>query len=113
MGAHDQLGLFVGEQRGQAQVVIPRADGAVDVTGIVVRSRRQFRVETIDIFEERCRSIEPHAVDDDMAIIADPHVFTAQGDEALDIVCILNDSRDPCGFKDDDFPPPRPSEIVG
>src|SRR6266404_9639703 len=70
-------------------------------------------IEGIDILEVRRGSVQALSVNDQMAVVADLHVFAPHRYHAFDIELILFEKFDAPGFKHDDFSALGGPEIVG
>ena len=64
-------------------------DRAIHVAGVVAVARRLLGIKGIDVLEMRHGGVEPLAVDDQVAVVADLDAFTAQGDQAFDVKLVL------------------------
>ncbi len=71
-------------------------------------------IETIDIFKVRRRGVEANAIDAQMPVIANLHLFAGLDDHSLDVKLILRHLGmiDSLGLEHDDFAARRLAEIV-
>src|SRR5258705_10818248 len=70
-------------------------------------------VKGIDISEMRCGALELLAVDDQMAIVSDAHVFAAHGHHPFDVKVAANARiSNTFGFEDDDLTAFGPAKVV-
>src|SRR5437773_3985859 len=79
---------------------------------IAIFFRWLFRIETVNIFEAGGRGIEPFAVEINVAVVADAHMFAALSDEALNVMRLLNQAWNMIRVKDNNVAPARRLEIV-
>src|SRR5437773_9965426 len=112
VGADDEFGFFIGKQRGRIASPIPTSNEIVHMPRIAILFRWLFRIETVNIFEAGGRGIEPFAVEINVAVVADAHMFAALSDEALNVMRLLNQAWNMIRVKDNNVALARRLEIV-
>ncbi len=69
-------GLFIREQRREGRIqIIHICNPSVHMAGKLAFARRLVRVKTINILKMRRRGVEAHAIDAQMPVVTDLHLF--------------------------------------
>src|SRR5437899_2239405 len=113
MRAYDKLVIFIRKKGRERRSAISFGDVFVQMSGELAFPGRA--IEGINVLEVRDRGIQTPAINGQVAIVADTHVFSAKGDEALDVklppIAALH-PLDSGRLEHDDFAAFRPAEII-
>src|SRR6185503_15164383 len=112
---HGKLSVLIGEPWRQWASDCLQRNGIIQMSGKLTVSRRLVGIERINTLEVRRRGVQPPSVYDEVAVIANPNLFTPHGNHALDIelaaLAGVHALNVVC-FKDNDLPAFRPAKII-